>query len=89
MKAENSTNISTKPQKLLKFKELCFPDTISQRNSRKLHQISKEISFLSLLSLFLCIKFVSKTLLTKLPFESVSELENCGIYYLRLSTKTF
>ena len=56
MKAENSTNILTKPKKLPKFQEFYFMDTLSDKNSHKFQQICNALSFPSFLSLFLLYK---------------------------------
>ena len=55
-------------KKALKFKELCFPNTLSQINSANYIKICDALSFPSFFSCFFCIKFVSKTLSSVLSF---------------------
>ena len=87
-KLNESWNFSTKPQKILKIKELRFLDTLSQISSHKLHQNLQHF-ILSIISFsFLCKKnsFLKLCCLYNL-FESISELENCETYCLKLHTK--
>ena len=84
MKAENQRKRQWHQKKnQLKFKELCLPDTLSQINPQKLQQTCNNLTFLYFFS------FVSLLKLYRLfnLSESVSKIENCGTYCLKLPTK--
>ena len=74
IKLNESWNFSMKPQKLFKFKGLCFPDILSQIIPANYTKFCNALSYsFHLFFFFLYIEFVSKTLLSVLSFESVSE----------------
>ena len=80
-------NISTKQKKkILKFKELYFPDTLSDKFQQIALKFATLYLFYLFLSCFLYIKFLFKKKLYCLCylFESVSELKYCGTYCLNL-----
>ena len=74
-----------KKRKILKFKELCFVDTLSDNFHPNCTKICNTLSFLSLSFLFLCIKYPNKNFIVRvINFEPISVLESCGTYCLNL-----
>ena len=76
-------NISTKQKKKrkkLKFKELCFPDTLSDKFQQIVLKICNTLSFLSFSFSFFCMKFLFKNFivwvifLNQYPNQKAAEL---------------
>ena len=68
-----------KKRKILKFKEFCFSNIISEKFLQIVQNFAGTLSFLSLSFLFLLNKIPFKKLYCQCYlFKSVSELESCG-----------
>ena len=84
LKFKELWNISRR-QKILTFKELFSSDTLSDKFLQIVLKFATLYLFYPFLSCFFCIKFPFKKLYCLCYlFESVSELESCGIYCLNL-----
>ena len=82
-------NKTKKRRKILKFKELCFLDTLSDKFQQIAQKFATLYLFYPFLSCFFFFFFLYKIPFKKLyclcyHFESVSELESCGTYCLNL-----
>ena len=81
-------NKKKKIRKILKFKELYFPDTLLDKFPANYTKIYNTLSFLSLSFSFLLYKILfQKLYCLRYLFELVSELETCGTYCLNLHTE--
>ena len=72
-------NKTKKERKILKFKERCFPDTLSDKFLQIVLKICNTLSFYPFLSRFFCIKFPFKNFIICVIFSNqYPELECCG-----------
>ena len=63
-------NKTKKEEKILKFKELCFPDTLSDKFQQIALKFATLYLFYPYLSCLFCMEFLLKTLLSVLSFQT-------------------